>query len=269
LRTGPHNALVAAPSVDAEFAVLYIEDNALSVHLVRRLFRNRDGVVLLTASCGREGLEIARREMPGLILLDVHLPDMSGVDVVNGLRGEQRTAAIPVVAVSADKSRDRITRLRASGVVDYVTKPFDVAQLLALVDSFARPGRPTVSRLGLPPDDHDSILDAGRVAELLRLDHDGAAFRSLAATALEDVADQIAAISAAPLAGQSAAAVSVAASRLGASAASVGARRLTSLADAIERTARAGSLPEPPMLSALWRTLSVTRQAMADAVAGR
>jgi CheY-like chemotaxis protein len=259
---------IAATSPDAEFTVLYIEDNALNVHLVKRLFRDRDDVVLRTASCGREGLEMARDEMPGLILLDVHLPDMPGVEVLNTLRGEPLTAAIPVVAISADRNRDQITHLRASGAADYVTKPFEVSHLLALIDSFARPGRPTASGPALSHDD-ESILDPGRVAELLMLDHDGAAYRSLAAAALDDAANHIAAISAAPLAGQSAAGVSLAAHSLKSSAASAGARRLASLADAIERTARAGSLPDPPMLSALWRTLSITRQATADAAAGR
>jgi CheY-like chemotaxis protein len=248
-------------SESSRFTVLYIEDNASNVQLVKRIFRDRHDVVLHTASRGREGVAMARAETPGLILLDLHLPDMPGVEVLSALREEPLTAAIPVVAVSADATGDQITHLRARGVVDYVTKPFEVSRLLALIDSFAHPAPAAPTE----PEQDESVLDPGRVAELLRLDGDGAAFRSLAAAALEDAADQIAAISAAPLAGQSATAVSVSAKSLKSSAASVGARRLASLADVVEQTARAGSLPEPPMLSALWRTLSVTRQATRDA----
>jgi CheY-like chemotaxis protein len=117
--------------------VLYIEDNDSNLLLVQRVFRDRDNVDLHTASRGQEGIDKAKAEMPGLILLDLHLPDMSGVEVLNALRADPDTAAIPIVAVSADATAAQIEHLRAHGVADYVTKPFEVPRLLAMVDSFA------------------------------------------------------------------------------------------------------------------------------------
>jgi CheY-like chemotaxis protein len=119
--------------------VLYVEDNASNLHLVRRIFRDRRDVALHTASCGVEGLEMARGEMPGLILLDLHLPDMPGVEVLDALRNDPRTAAIPVVVVSADATVGQIAHLHAKGAADYVTKPFEVPRLLAVVESFMAP----------------------------------------------------------------------------------------------------------------------------------
>jgi CheY-like chemotaxis protein len=80
---------------------------------------------------------MARAEEPGLVLLDLHLPDMPGVEVLRGLRNDPTTAAIPVVVVSADATPGQMTELRASGAADYVTKPFEVPRLLAVIDSFA------------------------------------------------------------------------------------------------------------------------------------
>jgi CheY-like chemotaxis protein len=116
--------------------VLYIEDNASNLQLVKRIFRDRQDIALRTASRGQEGLALARDETPDLILLDLHLPDMPGVDVLTALKDGPRTAGIPVVAVSADATHDQIAHLRARGVADYVTKPFEVSRLLGVVDSF-------------------------------------------------------------------------------------------------------------------------------------
>jgi CheY-like chemotaxis protein len=244
---------------DTRLSVLYIEDNPSNLQLVKRIFRDRDDVELLAAARGQEGIEMAKTELPGLILLDLHLPDMLGADVLDTLRSDERTAAIPVVVVSADATGDQIRRLRANGVADYVTKPFEVTRLLAVVDSF----------VAHEPARAEAILDPDRVAELSGLDGDGEAFRSLATVALGEAADQIAAISAAPIAGRGATAVVAAAHNLKSSAAIVGARRLAALADAVEQAARAGSLPDPPMLSELRSTLAATGQAVNDVAGAR
>jgi HPt (histidine-containing phosphotransfer) domain-containing protein len=113
---------------------------------------------------------------------------------------------------------------------------------------------------------HDEpILDPGRVAELIGLDADGAAFRSLAALALQEAGEQIATISAVQIAGQDAAAASAAAHGVKSSAATLGARRLASLADTVEQAARAGSLPDPSLVSELRRALTEAEQAAIDA----
>jgi CheY-like chemotaxis protein len=258
-------------SAAAPLTVLYIEDNASNLQLVKRIFRDRDDVVLQTASRGHEGIEMARDLMPGLILLDLHLPDMPGAEVLSALRDDPPTAPIPVVVVSADATIDQIKHLRSNGVADYVTKPFEVPRLLAVVDSFIAP-QPAAPSEPEPPNGAPQdglILDPSRVAELLALGPDGATFRSLAALALEEAADHVATISAAPPDGGDATAVGAAAHGLKSSAAIVGARRLASLADAIEQGARAGLLPGPLMRSELQRTLTETEQATIDAAGER
>ena len=269
---------MSAASGDGRLTVLYIEDNASNLQLVKRIFRDRDEIVLCTASRGQEGIDMARDVLPGLVLLDLHLPDMPGAEVLEALHDDPLTAAIPVVVVSADATVDQIKHLRAGGVADYVTKPFEVPRLLAVVDAFVAPQPAAASAsaasngdgsgpgAGSAPAVHDEpILDPGRVAELIGLDADGAAFRSLAALALQEAGEQIATISAVQIAGQDAAAASAAAHGVKSSAATLGARRLASLADTVEQAARAGSLPDPSLVSELRRALTEAEQAAIDA----
>ena len=83
---------------------------------------------LLTAMQGSLGLELAREHQPDLILLDLHLPDMLGDEVLRRLQADPRTRDIPVVVLSADAVPSHIARLRAAGAVAYLTKPLDVVQ---------------------------------------------------------------------------------------------------------------------------------------------
>ena len=83
------------------------------------------------------GLELAREHHPDLVLLDLQLPDLPGEEVLRRLKSEPRTADVPVIVISADATEDQPERLRADGALDYLTKPFDVARLLAIVDESA------------------------------------------------------------------------------------------------------------------------------------
>jgi PAS domain S-box-containing protein len=114
--------------------VLYIEDNQANVLLVQRILSLRQGVTALVAMQASLGLDIARTQLPDLILLDLNLPDMPGVEALRRLRADPATADIPVVVISADATPGQVSRLRAEGAVDYLAKPFDIGQLLALVD---------------------------------------------------------------------------------------------------------------------------------------
>lgn len=114
--------------------VLYIEDNRSNVQLLRRLLERRPGVRLLAAGSGRDGIEAARRELPGLILLDLHLPDMRGEEVLQRLLADPRTARTPVAVLSADATGAQRERLLAAGARAYVTKPFALSTVLALID---------------------------------------------------------------------------------------------------------------------------------------
>ncbi len=116
--------------------LLYIEDNTSNTRLVERLARHRPNVSLITSLQGSLGLELARQHRPGLILLDVHLPDVSGLEVLRRLRSEPTTATIPVVMLSADASSSHVRKCLDAGANDYLTKPIDVVRLLNVIDDF-------------------------------------------------------------------------------------------------------------------------------------
>jgi CheY-like chemotaxis protein len=115
-------------------AVLYIEDNLPNVRLVERLLAHRPEVKLLTAMQGGLGIELAREHRPGLILLDLQLPDIPGADVLQRLQHDPRTRQIPVVVISADATPGQIKRLRSLGAREFLTKPLDVKRFFGLLD---------------------------------------------------------------------------------------------------------------------------------------
>jgi len=114
--------------------VLYIEDNVSNLKLVERVLAQRPAVTLLSAMAGRPGLDTARTHQPDLVLLDLHLPDIPGEEVLRHLQESPVTRAIPVVVISADATPKQIERLLGAGARAYLTKPLDVRKLLALLD---------------------------------------------------------------------------------------------------------------------------------------
>ena len=125
------------PEPTAELTVLYIEDNLSNLQLVERVMSRRPGVRLVSAMRPQLGLELAAEHDPDLILLDLHLPDMPGQEVLRRLRAEPRTAKVPVVILSADARPNLIKELLAQGVRAFLTKPLDVKELLGLLNTVA------------------------------------------------------------------------------------------------------------------------------------
>ena len=117
--------------------VLYIDDNQDNIFLLRRLFRRScPDIALYTAMTGGEGVKAAIDERPALILLDNRLPDTNGEQVLRELATIPATAAIPVVILSADSSPVIIKELIAAGAADFLAKPFDGPQLLAILGRY-------------------------------------------------------------------------------------------------------------------------------------
>ncbi|MEX2271446.1 MAG: response regulator [Vicinamibacterales bacterium] len=133
-----------APGKDSGVAgtVLYIEDNASNRRLMERLLARRPGVRLVGMAQGQAGLDFVRGNRPDLILLDLHLPDMHGEEVLRRLWEDPRTRAIPVAVLSADATPSQAKRLRAAGAVAYLTKPIDVSEVLQLLDDNLRKASP-------------------------------------------------------------------------------------------------------------------------------
>ncbi len=110
--------------------VLVVEDNDLERMLIRHRLR-LDRVILVEAADGTSAIELARSAVPDLILLDLDLPDLSGFDVIHQLKEDPATRSIPVIFVSAYGSTDDKVRAIDLGAIDFVTKPFDPAELRA------------------------------------------------------------------------------------------------------------------------------------------
>src|SRR5690606_6806576 len=110
--------------------LLYVEDNLANLSLVETILLTRPKWRTLPALQGQLGLELAREHRPDLILLDLHLPDMHGDEVLRRLRLDPRTRDIPIVVISADATRDSQARLAAAGVDGYLTKPLDIDEFL-------------------------------------------------------------------------------------------------------------------------------------------
>lgn len=130
----PRDPAVASRTYGAPKRILYVEDMVANVRLVEHILRRRPDVTLVPAMLARIALELAPTLQPDLVLLDLHLPDLSGEDVLRELRAQPATAHIPVVILSADATGARNEALLAAGAVAYLTKPIGVKELLLLLD---------------------------------------------------------------------------------------------------------------------------------------
>jgi signal transduction histidine kinase/CheY-like chemotaxis protein len=114
--------------------VLYVEDMVENVRLVEQILTHRPAVTLIPAMLAGVAIDLAREHHPDLILLDLHLPDMSGGEVLRRLHADPATRDIPVVALSADATQTNIDRLLAAGAASYLTKPIRIRTLLDTID---------------------------------------------------------------------------------------------------------------------------------------
>lgn len=115
--------------------VLYIEDNDDNAYMLRMRFDLLDGYELLIAVDAREGLEMARNERPDVILMDISLPDMDGLEATRKLKGDPATCDIPVIALTAHAmSGDREKGL-AAGCDEFDTKPVQLDRLVGKMEA--------------------------------------------------------------------------------------------------------------------------------------
>lgn len=119
--------------------VLYIEDTPENLALVRRLLARYPNIVYLEAENAELGLDIARREKPDIILMDMQLPGMSGVEALKVLRADSAIAGIAVIGLTGAAMPAETTEAGAASFDGYITKPYRIAQLLAvLADKLSR-----------------------------------------------------------------------------------------------------------------------------------
>ncbi len=114
--------------------VHYVEDNETNVEVMRGVLAQRRQVQLEVSMTGLDALAAMRRKRPDLILLDMHLPDIDGMELLRHLKADADLADIPVVVVSADAMPAQVEAALAAGALRYLTKPVSVAAVLATVD---------------------------------------------------------------------------------------------------------------------------------------
>ena len=114
--------------------VHYVEDNETNVEVMRGILAQRPQVEMQVSVTGLDGLAAIRARRPDLILLDMHLPDISGMELLRHLRADPLTSTIPIVVVSADALAQQIEAAFEAGCTHYLTKPVSVSELLAVLD---------------------------------------------------------------------------------------------------------------------------------------
>jgi signal transduction histidine kinase/ActR/RegA family two-component response regulator len=115
--------------------LLLVEDNLANLKVIRSALSRRPHIDVLPAMTGSMGLELAREQRPDVILLDQHLPDITGTEALHRLKADPLTRSIPVVVVSADATHRQIRRTLELGAVEYLTKPLDLPTFLRVVDA--------------------------------------------------------------------------------------------------------------------------------------
>jgi PAS domain S-box-containing protein len=130
----PDAAHVASRSGLPVRTVLYVEDNPANLELVEQLIARRADLRLLSAADGKLGIEYARACMPDVILMDINLPGMSGIDAMTFLRADRLTAHIPIIALSANAVPRDIQKGLDAGFFNYITKPIMVHKFMEALD---------------------------------------------------------------------------------------------------------------------------------------
>jgi PAS domain S-box-containing protein len=120
--------------------ILYVEDNLSNLTLIEQMLAEETETRLITAMQGQLGLELARQHAPDVILLDLHLPDLPGWEVLSRLKRDESTSDIPVVVISADATSRQIKRLMAAGASAYLTKPLDMQEFFRVIEETTQRG---------------------------------------------------------------------------------------------------------------------------------
>jgi two-component system cell cycle response regulator DivK len=116
--------------------ILYVEDNEFNLKIVRQLL-SRTSYRLIEAVDGEQGVATALKEVPDLILMDIQLPKMSGLDATRALRGDPKTAHVPIIVVTSFALSGDDKKAQDVGASAYLAKPYSPRELLAMIRKLA------------------------------------------------------------------------------------------------------------------------------------
>ena len=128
-------AVADLPHGDRAKSVLIVEDNELNMKLFRDLLQ-ANGYRTLQTQNGLEAMEMVRAHRPDLVLMDIQLPEVSGLDVTRWIKQDAELKAIPVIAVTAFAMKGDEEKIREGGCEDYIAKPISVAKFLDVVKRY-------------------------------------------------------------------------------------------------------------------------------------
>jgi len=120
------------------FTILYVEDNPANLKLVGQILKRIGDIGLHSASTGIEGLNVARQINADLILLDINLPDINGMELAHAIRSDEHIRQVPIIAISANAMTNDINTALSNGFDDYLTKPIDVNSFSKTIEKFKR-----------------------------------------------------------------------------------------------------------------------------------
>lgn len=123
---------------DPQFIILYIEDNPMNLSLVERILKQRTDIKLLSAPRAKLGLELARSHRPDLILMDINLPGMNGLEALEYLKIQEETCGIPVVALSANVMQQDMDKAKKVGFYEYLTKPVNIDRFFEVLNKILK-----------------------------------------------------------------------------------------------------------------------------------
>lgn len=136
--------------------VLIVEDNELNMKLFHDLLEAH-GIDTLETRNGLDVMEIARRERPDLILMDIQLPEVSGLDVTKWLKDDAELKTIPVIAVTAFAMKGDEEKIREGGCEDYISKPISVTRFLEVIQTYLN--KPKAEEHNTETEETDSVTE--------------------------------------------------------------------------------------------------------------
>lgn len=120
-------------SAEVNVKVLYIEDNSANIKLMEDIFSEFLPYGFIYATNAKDGIALAKEHQPGLILMDINMEGMDGLEAFELLKSDTNLAAIPVYAISGDAMPDQIEKALALGFSDYISKPFNILHLIETI----------------------------------------------------------------------------------------------------------------------------------------